>query len=678
MSSKPERSVGRSWTDEEDNLLIEAVRSHGERDNWKVIALSVPGRTNKACRKRWLHSLSPTIRKTAWTPDEDRVLVELHEHLGPRWSAIAREIPGRTDDACSKRYREALDPSLKKDEWTREEDAKLMEVYDRVGGKWGQVSQELQRSGLACRNRWRLLERKKSHRAAQRNPVPQPAQSQISVYDPFYDPSPLLPQRDIPGLLLQTENMEGSLSPSPVNWLTFYTPEQYQVPLEDPCELSNDICLPVPQTDVQNAPFQFSSSSLSAALSDPHQFSISPIMSPHLVEERCDHGLPSSSVSPANESRDLTSGNEDQPMILCDVSAFRESLELGRIFSQVGFNSPAIHNDQSLDVNHPGPAVSPLFSPHDMTQPSALPSQGSPWTPSSPFELFGLSPIEQPHQLQQYQSMSCEESLYDEFSSTHSTPVNLLSSLSPASSPGAISPIDLPTSDPQTAGSLLFSPTQKNREPNYDTHGRPRKSVIRRALKPRGAARLSASLALTSDPSIKPYACGRVGCWPDDAPFSSACFSTSRELFDHGKNEHEFDPPGETPFRCALASCNKSWKTLNGLQYHLQISTAHFRHALSTKFSSQQLRADDSQGSVARDISSGTEASDEAQRIYVCRHPNCFKAYKQPSGLRYHLKHGHPANMPAQLPDVPPALARQLPVKAKKMRRRPCLERDAV
>lgn len=66
---------------------------------------------------------------------------------------IARDIEGRTDDACSKRYREALDPSLKKDQWTQEEDAKLIEVYSQIGCKWGQVGQELQRSGLACRNR---------------------------------------------------------------------------------------------------------------------------------------------------------------------------------------------------------------------------------------------------------------------------------------------------------------------------------------------------------------------------------------------------------------------------------------------------------------------------------------------------------------------------------------------
>jgi hypothetical protein len=49
--SATERIVGRPWTKHEDNLLKQAVAIHGENDNWKTVALSVPGRTNKACRK---------------------------------------------------------------------------------------------------------------------------------------------------------------------------------------------------------------------------------------------------------------------------------------------------------------------------------------------------------------------------------------------------------------------------------------------------------------------------------------------------------------------------------------------------------------------------------------------------------------------------------------------------
>jgi len=104
--------------------------------------------------KRWLHSLCPTVKKTAWTREEDELLLSSYAIHSTKWSVIARQIPGRTDDACSKRYREALDPALKKGDWTSEEDFLLLQAYQRLGGRWGQIGAELQRSGLGCRNRY--------------------------------------------------------------------------------------------------------------------------------------------------------------------------------------------------------------------------------------------------------------------------------------------------------------------------------------------------------------------------------------------------------------------------------------------------------------------------------------------------------------------------------------------
>lgn len=110
--------------------------------------------------------MSPFVKKSAWTAEEDRLLLALFKQHPYKWANIARAIPGRTDDACSKRYQEALDPNLKKDEWTEEEDRKLLDFLARNGGpskpQWKLIGQELNRSGLGCRNRWRLLERKKN------------------------------------------------------------------------------------------------------------------------------------------------------------------------------------------------------------------------------------------------------------------------------------------------------------------------------------------------------------------------------------------------------------------------------------------------------------------------------------------------------------------------------------
>lgn len=158
-----QRAPGKAWTNSEDEKLITAVQKYGENtESWKTIAEAIPGRTNKACRKRWKHSLHPSIKKTPWEPEEDELLLQLNAQHPGRWALIANHISGRTDDACAKRYREALDPNLKKDDWTKEEDDRLLEGYSRHGAAWGKIGDELGRSGLGCRNRWRLLERRKN------------------------------------------------------------------------------------------------------------------------------------------------------------------------------------------------------------------------------------------------------------------------------------------------------------------------------------------------------------------------------------------------------------------------------------------------------------------------------------------------------------------------------------
>lgn len=59
-----DKVVGRPWTAEEDNLLVQAVAIHGQNDNWKQVALAVPGRTNKACRKVGYQQFGPPTSVT--------------------------------------------------------------------------------------------------------------------------------------------------------------------------------------------------------------------------------------------------------------------------------------------------------------------------------------------------------------------------------------------------------------------------------------------------------------------------------------------------------------------------------------------------------------------------------------------------------------------------------------
>ncbi|KAG1053985.1 hypothetical protein G6F43_003975 [Rhizopus delemar] len=159
-STRPSRERA-PWTPEEDNLLRLAVQLYGDKtEKWSKIAACVPGRTNKNCRKRWFHSLDPSLRKGAWTDEEDQLLREGVSKYPNQWSKIADMLEGRTDDQCAKRWRESLDPSIDRSDWTEEEDKRLMEKYEEYGSQWQRIAYFFEgRPGLHCRNRWRKLQR---------------------------------------------------------------------------------------------------------------------------------------------------------------------------------------------------------------------------------------------------------------------------------------------------------------------------------------------------------------------------------------------------------------------------------------------------------------------------------------------------------------------------------------
>ncbi|XP_054810499.1 transcription factor RAX3-like [Prosopis cineraria] len=87
------------WSPEEDAKLKAYIEQHGTGGNWIALPQKIGlKRCGKSCRLRWLNYLRPNIKHGGFSEEEDNIICSLYVNIGSRWSIIAAQLPGRTDN----------------------------------------------------------------------------------------------------------------------------------------------------------------------------------------------------------------------------------------------------------------------------------------------------------------------------------------------------------------------------------------------------------------------------------------------------------------------------------------------------------------------------------------------------------------------------------------------------
>ena len=93
---------------------------------WANIAAMMGDRNENQCLHRYRRLSQLGINRKIWSSEEDETIKKMIKKVGKNWKLLSEMIGTKTGKQIRERFINKLDPKIKREDWSDEEDRKII------------------------------------------------------------------------------------------------------------------------------------------------------------------------------------------------------------------------------------------------------------------------------------------------------------------------------------------------------------------------------------------------------------------------------------------------------------------------------------------------------------------------------------------------------------------------
>ena len=128
----------KEWTKQENDTLLYNYFTLNNKDYQHLCQL-IPTKSYNQIVSR-IKKYESRNKTKQYSRQDDLKIIEYVDLYGKNWKKIALFFPGSTPEMLENRYKNKLDPKLKRTKFTKEEDEKVLALYNQFGNKWKEIA----------------------------------------------------------------------------------------------------------------------------------------------------------------------------------------------------------------------------------------------------------------------------------------------------------------------------------------------------------------------------------------------------------------------------------------------------------------------------------------------------------------------------------------------------------